>query len=113
MRTQALILAASFAALGATGTALAQDAEPSKKAAADADSAQPVSDTWITTKVKSSLLADSDVSGLAIEVDTVNGTVFLTGKVESQAQVEEAKRLAAEVDGVAKVDAGKLVVGKD
>ena len=28
------------------------------------DSDQPVDDTWITTKVKSSLLADSDVSGL-------------------------------------------------
>src|SRR5690625_3606893 len=29
----------------------------------DRDSDQPVNDTWITTKVKSSLLADSDVAG--------------------------------------------------
>lgn len=46
------------------------------------DSEQPGSDTWITTKVKSSLLADSDVAGLKIDVETVNGVVTLTGQVE-------------------------------
>ena len=114
MRKHALICAATLAALTCSGTVLAsaQD-EPVKKAAADADSAQPLSDTWITTKVKSSLLADEDVAGTAIEVDTVNNVVFLTGKVSSQAQVEEAKRLASEVDGVSKVDTSRLVVGTD
>jgi hyperosmotically inducible protein len=112
MRKPALILAMAFAFTGASTLAVAAD-EPTKKAAADADSSQPLSDTWITAKVKASLLADDDVSGLAIEVDTVDGVVFLTGKVANQAQAAEAKRLAAEVEGVGRVDDGKLVVSAD
>lgn len=113
MRKHALILAVAFAFTGASGMALASENDPAKKPAADADSSQPLSDTWITTKVKASLLADDDVSGLAIEVDTVDGVVFLTGKVQNKAQAAEAKRLAAEVEGVGKVDDAKLVVGTD
>ncbi|ADV28394.1 transport-associated protein [Pseudoxanthomonas suwonensis 11-1] len=112
MRKNASILAATLAAVLFSGAAMAQDNDPSKKPAADADSNQPVTDTWITTKVKSSLLADSDVSGTKIEVDTVDGVVFLTGNVDSQAQVNEAKRIASEIDGVGKVDTSRLKVGK-
>lgn len=110
MRKNASILAVALTAVMFSGAAMAADNDPQKKKAADADSSQPVSDTWITTKVKSSLLADSDVSGTKIEVDTVDGVVFLTGNVESQAQVDEAKRIAAEIDGVGKVDTTKLKV---
>ena len=111
MRKNASILAATLAALLFSGSALANDHnDPQKKPAADADSTQPVTDTWITTKVKSSLLADNDVSGLKIEVDTVDGVVFLTGTAETQAQVAEAKRIAGEIDGVTRVDATKLKV---
>ena len=67
------------------------------------DSDQPGTDTWITTKVKSSLLADSDVSGLDIEVETVNGVVTLTGQVDQQMQIEEATRIAREIEGVTDV----------
>ncbi|RRN53915.1 BON domain-containing protein [Pseudoxanthomonas sp. SGNA-20] len=110
MRKNATVLAATFAALLFSGAAMAGDNDPQKKKAADADSSQPVSDTWITTKVKSSLLADSDVSGTKIEVDTVDGVVYLTGTVGSQAQADEAKRIAGEIDGVAKVDTSRLKV---
>src|SRR5690606_15544843 len=64
------------------------------------NSDQPVDDTWITTKVKSSLLADSDVAGLDINVETVNGVVTLTGEVDQQAQVEHATRIARGIEGV-------------
>ncbi|VXC03402.1 conserved exported hypothetical protein [Luteimonas sp. 9C] len=67
------------------------------------DSDQPGSDTWITTKVKSSLLADSDVAGLKIDVETVNGVVTLTGQVEQASQVTEATRIAREIEGVTDV----------
>ncbi|KAF1687369.1 transporter [Pseudoxanthomonas broegbernensis] len=110
MRKNASILAATLAAFLFSGAALANDDTPHKKPAADAESAQPVNDTWITTKVKSSLLADNDVSGTKIEVDTVNGVVFLTGTAHTQAQVDEAKRIAAEIDGVSRVDASRLKV---
>lgn len=67
------------------------------------DSDQPGTDTWITTKVKSSLLADSNVSGLDIQVETVNGVVTLTGQVDQQTQIAEATRIAREIEGVTEV----------
>ena len=100
-------------------TADAMTPAPVTDATADADaglgdgqnSDQPVDDTWITTKVKSSLLADSDVSGLDINVDTLNGVVTLRGQVESQAQADEATRIAREIEGVTNVDTSGLTVG--
>src|SRR5687768_4784411 len=50
---------------------------------------QPMGDAWITTKVKSDLLATPDVSGLAIDVDTKNGVVMLKGSVDSKAQADK------------------------
>ena len=38
-----------------------------------ADSDQPVSDTWITTKVKADLVASDGVPGTDISVNTTNG----------------------------------------
>ncbi|QCO68440.1 BON domain-containing protein [Luteimonas yindakuii] len=75
------------------------------------DSAQPVDDTWITTKVKSSLLAESDVSGLDINVDTLNGVVTLQGQVENQAQIDTATRVARGIEGVTDVQTSGLTVG--
>ena len=110
MRKHASILAASLAAILFSGAAMADDKTPDKKPAADAASSQPVNDTWITTKVKSSLLADTAVSGTKIEVDTVDGVVYLTGTAQTAAQVEHARKIAAGIEGVGKVDASKLVV---
>jgi hyperosmotically inducible periplasmic protein len=71
---------------------------------------QPVNDTWITTKVKSSLLADNDVSGLDIEVETVNGVVTLSGQVEQQSQIDEAARIARDIEGVTRVETSALTI---
>lgn len=110
MRKSIPFLAIALGGILASGTAIASEEKPAKKAAAEAPSAQPVDDTWITTKVKSSLLADTAVAGTRIDVDTVNGVVFLTGTAGSQAQVDAAKKLAAGIQGVSKVDASKLKV---
>lgn len=67
------------------------------------DSEQPGTDTWITTKVKSSLLADSNVKGLDINVETVNGVVTLTGMVDQQSQIADATRIAQGIEGVTSV----------
>ena len=69
-----------------TGTA----GDPSIGAAAS----EAVSDASITTKVKTSLLADPDVSGLRIDVDTRDGVVTLTGTVSSSAEKSKALDLA-------------------
>jgi hyperosmotically inducible protein len=62
-----------------------------------------IDDSVITTKVKSVLLADANVKGLNISVDTVGGTVTLTGTASSQDERATAAALAAGVEGVRNV----------
>lgn len=69
-----------------------------------------VSDAWITTKVKSTLLFSRSVSGTAIDVDTKDGVVSLKGKVGSGAERELAVKLSEDIRGVRKVDASGLEV---
>ncbi len=60
------------------------------------------SDTWITTKIKSRLLANPDIPGLRVKVVTENGVVFLLGLLNT----EEANRvgeIASEVKGVQQI----------
>ena len=76
----------------------------------DHDSDQPLSDTWITTKVKTELATTADVSSMDISVTTVNGVVTLTGKLESDAEVKRAVDAARSVEGVRSVDASDLKV---
>lgn len=63
-----------------------------------------VDDATITAQVKSGLLADKDVSGVAVSVETFNGEVTLTGAVPTQAHVIKAESIARSVRGVTKVD---------
>lgn len=62
-----------------------------------------VTDAALTSAVKSKLLADPKVSGLRIDVDTSNGIVTLTGDVATQAEADEAMRLARTTEGVQNV----------
>ncbi len=96
--------------LGAVSAASAQDTNTSATAQGATD--QPMGDAWITTKVKSDLLATKDVSGLAIDVDTVDGVVMLKGQVDSKAQADKAVAVAKKIDGVKKVDSSGLSVKK-
>lgn len=74
---------------------------------APAEMARPadtaVGDAALTAAVKTKLLADPKVSGLKIDVDTKNGMVTLTGTVRSQAEKDEALRLARETENVKNV----------
>lgn len=62
-----------------------------------------IDDSVITTKIKSVLLADATVKGLNISVDTVGGTVTLTGTAANQDERAKAASLAASVEGVRNV----------
>ena len=64
---------------------------------------EKISDASITAAVKSKLLADRMVSGLKIDVDTENGVVTLRGPVKSQAEANQAEKLAKDTDGVHRV----------
>jgi osmotically-inducible protein OsmY len=72
---------------------------------------QAVSDTWITSKVKSSLMFTRGVSSFDITVTTLNGVVSLKGPVASVAERESAVRVTQDIRGVKKVDADGLKVG--
>jgi len=79
------------------------------KAATDTTT-EVVSDGWISTKIKSQLLADTLTKGTAIKVDTKDKVVHLSGKVANQAEMDQAIKLALETKGVVQVNASKLRV---
>jgi hyperosmotically inducible protein len=62
-----------------------------------------VSDSWITSKAKIALFADSRVSGTSVNVETQKGTVFLRGKVDNDAAKGAAEEIAKGIDGVKSV----------
>lgn len=68
------------------------------------------SDAWITTKVKSELLADSLSKGFEINVDTVDGVVSLDGKVKDSASIAHVQQIAQGVKGVTGVDTTGLML---
>lgn len=61
------------------------------------------SDAALTTKVKSRLLASQNTSGFAIDVDTDDSIVTLSGEVESDTERELAELIAANTSGVEEV----------
>lgn len=65
-----------------------------------------INDTMVTTSVKSALLADDQVKGLEIKVETQSGQVALSGFVDSQSQIDRAVTVARGVDGVKDVQNG-------
>lgn len=65
--------------------------------------ARAASDSAITTKVKAGLVAEPDLSGMEIAVDTEQGVVMLSGFVESKAEADRAVQLAKSVEGVTSV----------
>ena len=68
----------------------------------------PVSDTWITTKVKAELATTEGIKSGDIDVTTKNGLVTLSGNVASKAQAQKAVAVAKAVKGVRNVDSTAL-----
>ena len=60
-------------------------------------------DAWITMKAKTALYVAEDVSGTAINVDTINGLVTLHGKVHSDTEKMRAVEVVRKIDGVVDV----------
>ncbi len=70
-----------------------------------------VSDSWITTKVKSEILADSLSKGFDVSVDTVHGVVVLKGALANQDAIDHVTDLTKKIEGVKSVDTSALIVG--
>jgi len=62
-----------------------------------------VSDSLLTSKTKIALFADGRVKGRDVRIETVNGEVFLRGKVDSEEAKAAAADIAKGVEGVKKV----------
>ncbi|MCG9619155.1 BON domain-containing protein [Vibrio diabolicus] len=62
-------------------------------------------DSWITTKVKSALLTDSELNGVKVKVITEDADVFLFGYVTPE-QGERATEIARNISGVKQVIKG-------
>jgi len=61
-------------------------------------------DATITTKIKTAMIAEPGLKALQINVDTVDGTVTLSGAVDSQQNRDRAQQIAQAVDGVRTVE---------
>lgn len=74
-----------------------------KQADESSDTMAALTDSKITTIVKTRLLMDSAVSGTDIEVETQDQTVTLSGQVESDTQQELALTIAKNTNDVKNV----------
>lgn len=69
---------------------------------------EATSDSWITTQVKSAILAKEGTDGTDIQVETEAGVVRLSGIVASKADADHAVEIARGIKGVKQVDASQL-----
>ncbi len=87
-------LAASLVLLVATGCAVSRGQE---------SVGAYIDDAGITTLVKSRLLEDKDVAGTSISVETLKGTVMLSGFAKNSLERNKAETIARGVRGVQSV----------
>lgn len=71
-----------------------------------------VDDASITARVKSGLVANDGLSALAIEVETHEGVVQLSGFVDTQEQIDVAEEIAERQKGVREVE-NDLILKED
>lgn len=107
------IAAAAFGALIACSPAGREEARDTASSASNTvrteasnaatDVRNATNDAALTAKVKSVLLADAQVKGTSINVDSSAGTVTLSGSVASSSEKMRAEQLAQGVEGVSTV----------
>jgi len=94
IRTTLAATAAAVIALTAAGCAVSRGQE---------SVGAYVDDATITTQIKSRMLADKDVAGTSISVETLKGTVILSGFAKSSMERSTAEKIARDVNGVTMV----------
>ena len=117
-RTRAAVLIATSIAMIVAIPVMAQKLDtPSTTPAAGSnrpvdrqgDGSQQAMDLATTARVRAALQIDSELKTQTISVETVNGTVRLTGQVTSTAHFGRVKDVVSPVEGVKVVD-NQLVV---
>jgi hyperosmotically inducible periplasmic protein len=69
------------------------------------------SDSWITTKVKSEIMADSVSKGFDVHVKTLHGVVMLRGTLPNEDAISHVKDIVQKVEHVKSVDTTELRSG--
>ncbi len=64
---------------------------------------QQTTDTAITTKLRTRLIADSDISSINYSIETENGIVYLMGIAQNQAEIDRVTAHARDINGVKNV----------
>ena len=95
-----LAAAAALTLVQLTGCAVARDQQ---------SVGSYIDDATITTRVKARMAEDKTVSATSISVETLNGTVQLSGFAKSTEERASAERLARSTPGVQAVRNGILV----
>ncbi|HSW14174.1 MAG TPA: BON domain-containing protein [Solimonas sp.] len=103
MEFKPLLLAAALGLTGLPLASMAESAVGTTAKAVKADTQRIVSDTTLTTKVKTALIRERDLSAMDINVETRNGVVQLSGFVDTLDQQERAFKVAQAVEGVKEV----------
>ncbi len=93
-KTTLAALVASLVLLTATGCAVTRGQE---------SMGAYIDDTGITTLVKARFYEDKDVAGSSIGVETLNGTVMLSGFAKSTLERNKAETIARAVRGVTSI----------
>lgn len=57
-------------------------------------------DTWITTKLRSKITFDNEISGINYTIDTVNQRIYLMGIAQSQKELDRVVAYARDIDYV-------------
>ena len=81
----------AVALLSATGCAVTRD---------QSTVGQYVDDASITTQIKAKFVEDREVAASSIKVETLNGTVQLSGFAKSERERKEAEAIARRINGV-------------
>jgi hyperosmotically inducible periplasmic protein len=96
------------AALVIGGSLLAGSANALSKA----DEKTPINDTWLTAKTKIALFANARIKGSEITVETLQGSVTIRGKVDSDVAKQMAGEIAKGIDGVKTVKNDLQVIAR-
>ena len=107
-----LIITMSATSLGLASASAETATTATENKQAVAETRQVLSDGWITTKVKSEILADSASKGYTVQVETTQGAVVLKGTLANETAVAQIKAIAEKVEGVRSVDTTALKLGR-
>lgn len=98
-RTKCLLFAAAVAAMALVG-GCSKSPQATATSSVGSEAAGNVSDIDVTEHVKTALKQNDSLKSFDISVVTLKGDVRLIGMLDSQAQIDEAVKIARASDGV-------------